>query len=473
MTNKEVQPQNRNYTVPLITITLLFFMWGFITCMNDILIPYLKQLFKLTFFESMLVQFCFFGAYFIGSLIYFLISISKGDPINKVGYKKGILFGILLAALGCVLFYPAATFSYYPLFLGALFILGLGFTMLQITANAYVSLLGSEESASSRLNMTQAFNAFGTTIAPVLGGHLIFEFFSAPDGSFSAVATRIPYLIFAGILLLVGLLISRVKLPSFQTGEEEIVKGWGALEFNHLKFGVFAMFCYVGGEVAVGSFIISFLEQPQIMGFNEVISKNYLALYWGGAMIGRFLGAISLNQSLSREKKALYMLGAATAVFLVIFSIVNLSFAQISFFLVFILLNFIAFFVGKAAPARTLSIFASVNVLLLVSAMVNHGELAMYSILGIGIFNSIMFSNIYTLAISGLGKYTSQGSSLVVMAILGGAIVPIFQGYLADQFGVQHSFIIPVFCYLVILIFGIYCTKYLGHVQTTEAKSGH
>lgn len=473
MINKEVQSQSRNYTVPLITITLLFFMWGFITCMNDILIPYLKQLFNLTFFESMLVQFCFFGAYFIGSLIYFLISITKGDPINKLGYKKGILFGIFLAAFGCVLFYPAATFSYYPLFLGALFILGLGFTVLQITANAYVSLLGSEESASSRLNMTQAFNAFGTTIAPVLGGHLIFEFFSSPDGSFSAVATRIPYFIFAGILLLVALLISRVKLPSFQMGEEEIVKGWGALEFSHLKFGVFAMFCYVGGEVAVGSFIISFLEQPQIMGFNEIISKNYLSLYWGGAMIGRFLGAISLNQSLSQQKKALYMLGAAAAVFLVIFSIVNLTFSQISFFIVFIILNFIAFFVGKAAPARTLSIFAAINVILLISAMVNHGELAMYSILGIGIFNSIMFSNIYTLAISGLGKYTSQGSSLVVMAILGGAIVPIFQGYLADQFGVQHSFIIPVFCYLIILIFGAYCTKYLGHVETTEAKSGH
>ncbi|MGC5744252.1 sugar MFS transporter [Chryseobacterium sp. NFX27] len=473
MTNKEVKTQSRNYTIPLITITLLFFMWGFITCMNDILIPYLKQLFKLTFFESMLVQFCFFGAYFIGSLIYFLISISKGDPINKAGYKKGIMFGIFLAAFGCVLFYPAATFSYYPLFLGALFILGLGFTVLQITANAYVSLLGSEESASSRLNMTQAFNAFGTTIAPVLGGHLIFEFFSAPDGSFSAVATRIPYLIFAGILLLVALLISRVQLPSFQTQEEEIVKGWGALQFSHLKFGVFAMFCYVGGEVAVGSFIISFLEQPQIMGFNEIISKNYLALYWGGAMIGRFLGAISLNQSLSQGKKAVYMLGAAAAVFLVIFSIVDLSFAQVSFFLVFIVLNFIAFFIGKAAPARTLSIFAAVNVVLLISAMVNHGELAMYSILGIGIFNSIMFSNIYTLAISGLGKYTSQGSSLVVMAILGGAIVPIFQGYLADQLGVQHSFIIPLFCYLVILIFGAYCSKYLGHVESTEAKSGH
>jgi len=471
MTNNEVKSQSRNYTVPLITITLLFFMWGFITCMNDILIPYLKQLFKLSFFESMLVQFCFFGAYFIGSLIYFFISISKGDPINKVGYKKGILFGIFLAAFGCILFYPAATFSYYPLFLGALFILGLGFTVLQITANAYVSLLGSEDSASSRLNMTQAFNAFGTTIAPVLGGHLIFEFFSSADGSFSAVATRIPYLIFAGILLLVALLISRVKLPSFQTQEEEIVKGWGALNYSHLKFGVFAMFCYVGGEVAVGSFIISFLEET--MKFNEAISKNYLSLYWGGAMIGRFLGAISLNHSISQGKKALFMLGAAAVVFLVIFSIVDLTFAQISFFLVFIALNFIAFFIGKAAPARTLSIFAGINVILLISAMVNQGELAMYSILGIGIFNSIMFSNIYTLAISGLGKYTSQGSSLVVMAILGGAIVPIFQGYLADQFGVQHSFIIPVFCYLIILIFGAYCTKYLGHVQAAESKSGH
>lgn len=319
--------------------------------------------------------------------------------------------------------------------------------------------------------MTQAFNAFGTTIAPVLGGHLIFELFSEPDGTFSAVATRIPYLIFAAILLLVGILISRVKLPSFQMETEETVQGWGALKFSHLKFGVFTMFCYVGGEVAVGSFIISFLEET--MKFNEAISKNYLSLYWGGAMIGRFLGAISLNQSISQAKKAVFMLGAAALVFLVIFSIVNLTFDQISFFLVFIVLNFAAFFVGKAAPARTLSIFAAINVILLISTMVSHGEMAMYSVLGIGIFNSIMFSNIYTLAISGLGKYTSQGSSLVVMAILGGAIVPIFQGLLADQFGVQNSFIIPVFCYLVILIFGAYCTKYLGHVENAEAKSGH
>jgi FHS family L-fucose permease-like MFS transporter len=465
--------QQSNYTIPLITITLLFFMWGFITCMNDILIPYLKKLFELTFFESMLVQFCFFGAYFLGSLLYFTISYFKGDPINKIGYKKGILTGIILSALGCVLFYPAATFSVYGLFLGALFVLGLGFTMLQITANAYVSLLGSEDSASSRLNMTNAFNAFGTTIAPVLGGFLIFG--SSHEHTITAEATRIPYLVFAGILLLVALLIYNVKLPSFQTEETE-TKGLGALKFPQLKLGVLGIFCYVGGEVAVGSFIISFLEKDYIMGLSEAVSKNYLAMYWGGAMIGRFLGAISLNHTMSQSKKMIYMVVTAAAVFLLIYSIVDLTFDQMSFFLVFLVLNFVAFLIGKSAPARTLAVFASINVLLLISAMVNHGELAMYSILGMGIFNSIMFSNIYTLGISGLGKYTSQGSSLLVMAILGGAIVPIVQGAIADTdpvYGVQHSFIVPVFCYLYIVFFGIYCSRKLKNVEHGPNVSGH
>ena len=474
MNNNTAERQSKpNYAIPLVTITLLFFMWGFITCMNDILIPYLKKLFELSFFESMLVQFCFFGAYFVGSLIYFIISYIKGDPINKVGYKKGILFGIGLAALGCILFFPAATYSVYPLFLGALFVLGLGFTVFQITANAYVSLLGAEDSASSRLNLTQAFNAFGTTIAPILGGHLIFEFFSEADGSFSASATRIPYLIFAAILLLVGLLIFYVKLPSFKPAEEEQVKGLGVLKFPHLKRGIIALFCYVGAEVAVGSFIISFLHLPEITGLEEAVSKNYLALYWGGAMIGRFVGSISLSHALSQNKKIIYMLGTAILVFALIYGIVDLTFAQISFFLVFIALNFFGFLIGKSAPARTLAIFSVINILLLISAMINKGEMAMYSILGIGIFNSIMFSNIYTLSIAKLGAYTSQGSSLLVMAILGGAIMPVVQGAIADQIGVHHSFILPLICYLFILYFGIYCSKRLKGIEQTSVKSGH
>jgi MFS transporter, FHS family, L-fucose permease len=468
VTNSQSKP---NYAVPLVTITLLFFMWGFITCMNDILIPYLKELFQLSYVRSLLVQFCFFGAYFVGSLVYFIISYTKGDPINKVGYKKGILFGIILAALGCILFYPAATYSIYALFLGALFVLGLGFTVLQITANAYVSLLGPEDSASSRLNLTQAFNAFGTTIAPILGGHLIFELFSEADGTFSASATRIPYLIFGGILLLVALLIAYVKLPSFKADEDEQVKGFGVLKFTHLKLGVVAIFCYVGAEVAIGSFIISLLKE--IKGMEEIVSKNYLSLYWGGAMIGRFVGAISLSHTLSQSRKIIYMLGTGIVVFLLIFSIVNLTFAQISFFLLFIAANFIAFLIGRSAPARTLAIFSAVNVLLLILAMLTVGDIAMYSILGIGIFNSIMFSNIYTLSIAKLGSYTSQGSSLLVMAILGGAIMPLIQAAIADQIGVHHSFILPLICYLYILYFGIYCAKKLKNIEQTSMRSGH
>lgn len=462
-----------NNAIPLITITLLFFMWGFITCMNDILIPYLKELFQLTFFKSMLVQFAFFGAYFIGSLIYFIISYYNGDPVNKVGYKKGIIFGIILSALGCVLFLPAATYGVYGLFLSALFVLGLGFTVLQITANAYVSLLGPEDSASSRLNLTQAFNSFGTTIAPILGGHLIFELFKDPNGGFSAAATRIPYLIFAGILLLVAVLIWRVKLPNFAQDEENQPKGLGVLQFPQLKRGILSIFCYVGGEVAVGSFMISFLGLQDVAGLQESEAKKYLAIYWGGAMIGRFVGAISLSHTMSQARKAAYMLVTALAVFAVIYLLVGMPFEQISFFLIFIALNFVGFLVGRSAPARTLVIFSLINMFLLASAIINKGEVAMFSIVGIGIFNSIMFSNIYTLAIAKLGTYTSQGSSLLVMAILGGAIMPVIQGALADAIGVQYALIVPLICYAVVLNFGFYCMKRFKNLEMTAVKSGH
>ena len=459
-----------NSVIPLVTMTLLFFMWGFITCMNDILIPHLKEMFSLSNLQSMLVQFAFFGAYFIGSLIYFLISYYKGDPINKVGYKKGIIAGVLLSAVGCCLFYPAASLSVYGVFLGALFILGLGFTILQITANAYVTLLGSEESASSRLNLTQAFNSFGTTIAPVLGGHLIFTLFS-DHGKVTADSTRIPYLIFAGILVLLAIIISRVKLPSFSSEESE-ERGLGALKFPQLRMGILGIFCYVGAEVGIGSLLIGFMAQKDIMNLPEVISKNYLALYWGGAMIGRFLGAISLS-NLAQAKKLIYMVLAAAAVYLLVFSIVDLTFAQTSFFIIFIVLNIIAFVVGKSAPARTLVLFAGVNIALLLVSVYSKGSMALYPILGIGLFNSIMFSNIYTLAISGLGKYVSQGSSLLVMAILGGALLPLIQGGIADSFGIQNSFFLPVVCYLYILIFGLYCMKRIQVDVDKPVRANH
>lgn len=462
--------KTKSSVIPLITMTFLFFMWGFITCMNDILIPHLKEMFSLSFLQSMLVQFAFFGAYFIGSLIYFMVSYYNGDPVNKVGYKKGMIAGILLSAVGCVLFYPAASLGIYGLFLGALFVLGLGFTILQITANAYVTLLGEEKSASSRLNLTQAFNSFGTTIAPVLGGHLIFTLF-AQGGKVTADSTRIPYLIFAGILVVLAIIISQVKLPSFSSEESE-KGGLGALKFPQLKMGIFGIFTYVGAEVGIGSLLIAFMGQEDIMNLPEVVSKNYLALYWGGAMIGRFLGSISLS-GLAQSKKLIYMILTAAAVYLLVFSIVDLTFAQTSFFIIFIVLNIIAFIIGKSAPARTLVIFAGVNIILLLVSIFSKGSMAVFPILGIGLFNSIMFSNIYTLAISGLGKYVSQGSSLLVMAILGGALVPVIQGGLADSFGIQHSFIIPALCYLYILVFGVYCMKRIVVDLDQPVKSNH
>ncbi len=463
--------QDKTNNIPLYALTLLFFMWGFITCMNDVLIPHLKELFNLTYVRAMLVQFCFFGAYFLGSLAYFLISHFKGDPINKIGYKNGILIGLVVSAVGCCLFYPAAALSVYGLFLGAFFILGLGFTLLQITANPYVSLLGPEDTASSRLNLVQAFNSFGTTIAPIIGGYLVFQFF-AQNGELSAGATKLPYLIFGAIFFIVAIFMNKIKLPVFKA-DETGMQGIGALKFPQLKMGIGGIFCYVGAEVAIGSFMISFISHDDIGGFSQAAAKNYLSLYWGGAMIGRFLGSISLNNNLALSKKVIYMIATSVAIFVLIFSIVDLSFAQISVFLLFIVLNLVAFFIGKSAPARTLSIFAAVNIILLIVTIFSKGSIAMWSIVSIGLFNSIMWSNIFTLSIAGLGPYTSQGSSLLVMAILGGALVPLLQGSIADTVGVQYSFFLPVLCYCYILYFGFFCSKRVAAGEAIISAARH
>ncbi len=444
-----------SYRMPLLTLTSLFFMWGFLTCMNDILIPYLKGVFDLKYWQAMLVQFAFFGAYFIGSLIYFLFSIRIGDPINRIGYKNGIIIGLCISALGCVLFYPAAQFVSYGFFLSALFILGLGFTMLQIAANPYVSILGDESSASSRLNLAQAFNSLGTTIAPVLGGYLVFEFFF--DDTSGADAVKIPYLIFAMMFIVVAFLILKVKLPSF-TNEDTIEKNAGALKYPNLYLGILAIFMYVGGEVAIGSFLINFLGLEEIAGLEEGIAKNYLAYYWGGAMIGRFSGAISLS-NLVPTKKYLLMILLSLGSYGLIFAISGLSFSTTLPYLALMVLNFFAFLLGKAFAGRTLGIFSLICIMLLIGTIFSTGYTAMWLVISIGLFNSIMWPNIFTLAIAGLGKYTSQGSSLLVMAILGGALIPVLQGFVADAFGIQISFIVPMVCYIYILYYGFFGSK--------------
>ena len=445
-----LQENSRNrYTSAFISLTFLFFMWGFMTVLNDILIPYLKDAFELNHTRAMLVQFAFFTAYFVGSLVYFIVSFTGGDPINKMGYKKGIIIGLLIAALGALLFYPAAQFHLYGFFLAALFVMGLGFTLLQIAANPYVAILGSEKSASSRLNLAQGFNSLGTTIGPVIGGYLIFTFFKDAEGS---DAVKIPYLVFSGVFLLMAVYIFKTPLPRFTRPEDEKT-GFGALKFRQLVFGMGAIFMYVGGEVSIGSMMISYLGLPDVAGLSELDASKFVAFYWGGQMIGRFLGAVSLSDIKSKLLKYLYMAGIAMLSFVVIGFLDGFNIALI--YGGFLVLNLLAFAIGNSLPHRTLFVFALVNLGLLTVALFSTGAIAMWSVIGIGLFNSIMWSNIFTLAITGLGKHTSQGSSLLVMMILGGAVLPVIMGAVADGMGVHLSLIVPLVSYLYLAFYGV------------------
>lgn len=473
--------QKNKYTSALIVLTSLFFMWGFITCMNDILIPFLKKMFDLNRPQSMMIQFAFFTAYFVGSFVYFIISARKGDPISKIGYKNGIILGLLISAVASLLFYPAAHFKIFGLFLAALFILALGFTLLQIAANPYVALLGPPETASSRLNLSQAFNSLGTTLAPILGGYFVFHFFAKmgeplynnlgeavltdSGEQLSALGVQLPYLIFAGLFVILAVVIRFTNLPRF-TNSSSIEKGAGALKHSHLVLGMFAIFMYVGAEVSIGSAFINYAGE--LLGLPEMQAKNFLAFYWGGAMIGRFLGAISLS-NIEKLKKYGLMLLTSILTFLLIYGIIYLEsgytfkLKTVTPFIIFLLINYLGFILGKSLPGRTLSIFAFIVIALLATTLVTNGTLAMWTIVGIGLFNSIMWSNIFTLAIKDLKENTAQGSSLLVMMILGGAIIPLIQGSVAEYFNGYHfSFFIPIICYAYLMYYG-----WKGHIAKT------
>ncbi|GAB3527894.1 sugar MFS transporter [Pontibacter brevis] len=449
---------SRNYSAPLVIVTLLFFMWGFITCMNDILIPKLQQVFTLQLWQAMLIQTAFFGAYFIVSLLYFIFSITKGDPIQKIGYKNGIIVGLVVAAAGCALFYPAASMLSYAFFLLALFILASGITILQIAANPYVAILGPPEGAASRLNMTQALNSLGTTVAPIIGGYLIFEGVNAVQNT-GADSVKLPYLGLAATLLAIAVLIKVANLPRIQSENgEQLAPDAGALKYRHLVLGIICIFMYVGGEVTIGSTLINFFRLPEIAGLEEAAAGHYLAFYWGGAMIGRFFGAVALAQFRNNSYKYLIIALISIISFVLLFTIYGMNEALIGIGL--ITLNFVVLLLGKFLPGRTLGFFAGTVIILLLFTTFASGTVAMWSVIAIGLFNSIMFPTIFTLAIEGLGVHTSQGSSLLVMAIVGGAIIPPLQGWVADaSSSLQLSFLVPMACYAYIVYYGFVGSK--------------
>ncbi len=395
------EQQNKNYLLPLTAMTTLFFLWGFITVLNDVLIPRLKGVFDLTYFEAMLVQFCFFGAYFI-------VSIPAGILVKQLGYKKGILTGLVVASIGCMLFYPAVVVHEYWLFLGALFVLAAGVTVLQVSANPYVAALGPEKTASSRLNLAQALNALGTTVGPYVGGILFFGTAGTLAASAaSAESVKVPYLMLAAALLIIAIVFAFIKLPEIEGHKEEnnpVNETRSLTQAPHLTMGVFAIFCYVGGEVAIGSFLVNFFGEAHIAGLEEHAAAALISYYWGGAMVGRFIGSAALQ---------------------------------------------------KIAPSKALAFNACMVIALLLVTIFTQGNVALYAVLVIGLFNSIMFPTIFSVAIERLGSLTSKGSGWLCLAIVGGALVPLLQGYIADVVNIQQSFFVPLVCYVFIAWYGL------------------
>lgn len=447
-----VAPQEskaQSYRGPFAIMITLFFMWGFMTVWNDILIPRFKETFTLNYFQAMLVQFAFFGAYFVGSGLYFIISVTTGDPIARIGYKNGLVIGLLISALGSSLFWQAASATSYPLFLTALFVVGLGFAMLQIAANPYVTILGPERTASSRLNLAQGFNSVGTTIGPLIGGYLIFQYFDRV-GMHGAESVKIPYVTFSIVFLILAGVFFFVHLPHI--GEGKIEKGAGALKFPHVILGIIAIFMYVGGEVSVGSSIINFLGQRSIAGLTAVEASKYVSLFWGGMLIGRFMGAVELSEMKAKNKKII--LAAIPIAAFIILGLVS-GWGIVKDYLPLLILCWLLFQFSKANAGRTLTIFSATIVVLLLTTIVIGGKVAMWCVVGIGLFSSIGWSNIFSLALEGTGIFKSQVSSLLVMAIFGGAILPPLQGHIADLGGLQISYIVPLIAYSYVGFYGL------------------
>jgi FHS family L-fucose permease-like MFS transporter len=444
----QTQP-DRTYRGPFTVMTVLFFMWGFMTVFNDILIPRFKEAFTLNYFEAMLVQFAFFGAYFIGALLYYLISATAGDPIARIGYKNGVVIGLLISAVGSALFWPAAAALSYPLFLVALFVVGLGFAMLQIAANPYVTILGPERTASSRLNLAQAFNSVGTTIGPVIGGYLIFQYF-AKTNAHGAESVKIPYIAFCIVFLVLAAIFFFTHLPHI-LGEGKIERGAGALKHPHVILGALAIFMYVGGEVSIGSSLINFLGQKSVAGLDPIEASKYVALFWGGMLIGRFMGAVELSE-MRKVNKQLLLVAIPVAAFFILGGL--RGWAVVRNYLPLLAACWILFQFGRALAGRTLVIFSAMIMVLLTVAIVFGGKLAMWSVVGVGLFTSIGWPNIFSLALDGMGVYKSQVSSLLVMAILGGALLPPLQGHIADIAGLQISYIVPLVAYAYVGFYG-------------------
>ena len=400
------QTAGRKASLWLVALVVsLFFIWGGATSLNDVLVPKLKGLFQLDYAEAMLIQFAFFTAYFV-------VSAPAGALVSRLGYGRGMAAGLVVMAIGCALFFPAAQTATYGLFLGAMFVLAGGITILQVAANPLIDRLGSERTGAARLTLAQAFNSFGTTIMPLVGTQLILGASAKATAPPVDVAGRAreaavighTYFGIAVLMALLALVFWAVRSRLGAAGKAPSLAGsFELLKRPRLGFGVLAIFLYVGAEVTIGSVLVNFLMQHSTMGLDQHAAGQRLSLYWGGAMVGRFIGAVLLW--FGRPGKIL---------------------------------------IGAAIGAGVLA----------AAAAFAHGQVAGWALISVGLMNSIMFPTIFSLAIEGLGSRTPQGSALLCMAIVGGAVVPVVSGLVADATSLAFALIVPVVCYAAIAVYG-------------------
>ncbi|NIG51909.1 sugar MFS transporter [Chitinophaga sp. Cy-1792] len=389
-----VNDSGQSYTPALISLAVLYFMMGFITCLNDTLVPFFKKGFTLTYSQSSLVQFYFF-------LTYGIMSIPAGKIVTRTGYKKGMVLGFAIAAFGGLLFYPASVFHQYTLFLAALFVVAIGIVLLQVAANPYITVLGPSNTASARLALIQGVGSAGTTVAPLFGAHFILSRLAESNASSEAV--RYPYLGIAALLLVIAIIVSRLSLPVISTTDTATdSSNKGLFSFRQLNFGIIGIFMYVGAEVSVGTFLTNYIVD--LLHIPEQEANNYVAIYWGSMLVGRLIGA-----GLLRILK----------------------------------------------PAMVLSTCATAAIALIAISVSSTGLVAVYSMIGVGLCNAIMFATIFSLSVHGVGKHTTAASGLLSTAICGGAVISYLQGFMKDHYTWQVAFMIPVVCYLYILFYGL------------------
>lgn len=436
--------------IPLVTV---FFFWGFVAASNDILIPVFKEAFHLTQSESQLVSIAFYVAYTVGSLIYMGISLLMGkDLINKIGYKNGLALGLVISAVGTLLFYPAANSGSFPLMLSGLFIVALGFSLQQTVANPLAIALGPISTGSQRLTLAGGINNFGTTIGPLIVSFAIFGASTSSTGSISIESVKIPYLILGAAFLLVAIFLKLSPLPDrpalveASAEDDKSIKG-SALKYPQLVLGMVAIFVYVGVEVSTASNLPAYMEKD--LGFAIKDIAPYISLYWASMMIGRWTGAVEAFTDKINLQKILRWIAPylAFAIFLGVNAIAKHDLAPFYIYALIILVLIIADVMSKGNPARMLLIFSCIGILALLIGMFTTGMVSVYAFTSVGLFCSTLWPCIFTLAVSGLGKNTSQGSSFLIMMIMGGGIISWIQGYVSEFTGIQYSYIIGILCF--------------------------